>query len=588
MQHIGLNKEEMTTNKKLFLHKILTSVIGCMFVVYSANAANVSSRGGQRATQAAARTNTQKATATQKTAEKATATKTVAKTKIENELEEKLVIENKSSQFDNFLIEVAETQNADSDQDLAEKIRKQREAFNAQSAKEVATTKTKTALSTGKNDCDQKLRACMKTKCGEDFTKCAGDTDTIWGDKLDLCRQNITCTGTEYNLFTKEIKADRDLNQQLAGYKSIVDCGNRYNDCIITQCGTTFSNCLGKSAGDTAIKKCEKIANECKQQDSGMPARVAEVMGNLRVNAEELVARDEQRLYDLRDKMRETCGRLGALFDDRTLDCVYSINFYGGENGDLMASKKAYAGTSFNCDADWFGVDVTTFMENAARLTKSTKSATSAALGAGVGVGVGALTSGAIGRAMDTHKAKKELDEAENGTKAEQRAAKKQARQDKKDQKKADKAAEKKLKEENKTQGGDRAETKNAKRDCKNSGGDWKNDKCNCGIAKTLVGTHCVNTAQKEAADKTTQEQLQKSQQEANKKMQGHILPAPDISTTLKAKQEAKRQEQEDNIKNIPQTRCEKVYNGTWTGKTCQCPNNMTWTSDSCIEPKTD
>ena len=55
-----------------------------MLVVYSATAANVSSRGGQRATQAAARTNIQKATATQKTAEKATATKTVAKTKIEN------------------------------------------------------------------------------------------------------------------------------------------------------------------------------------------------------------------------------------------------------------------------------------------------------------------------------------------------------------------------------------------------------------------------------------------------------------------------------------------------------------------------
>ena len=402
----------MTTNKKLFLHKILTSVIGCMFVVYSANAANVSSRGGQRATQAAARANTQKVSTT-KTVEKKSTTKTVAKTDIEQELEEKLVIENKSSQFDDILSEAKEIEDISADQDLAEKIRKQREAFNAQSAKQVATTKTKTALSTGKNDCDQKLRACMKTKCGEDFTKCAGDTDTIWGDKLDLCRQNITCTGTEYNLFTKEIKADRDLNQQLAGYKSIVDCGNRYNDCIITQCGTTFSNCLGKSAGDAAINKCKKIANECKQQDSGMPARAAEVMGNLRVNAEELVARDEQRLYDLRDKMRETCGRLGALFDDRTLDCVYSINFYGGENGDLMASKKAYAGTSFNCDADWFGIDVTTFMENAARLTKSTKSATSAALGAGVGVGVGAVTSGAIGRAIDTHKAKKELKAAE-------------------------------------------------------------------------------------------------------------------------------------------------------------------------------
>ena len=435
----------MTTNKKLYLHKILTSVIGCMFVIYSANAASVSSRGAQRTTQAAARANTQKASTT----------KTVAKTDIEQEPEEKLVIENKSSQFDDFLIEVAETQNADSDQDLAEKIRKQREAFNAQSAKDVAITKTKTALSTGKNDCDQKLRACMKTKCGEDFTKCAGDTDTIWGDKLDLCRQGITCTGTEYNLFTQEIKADRDLNQQLAGYKSIVDCGNRYNDCIITQCGTTFSNCLGKSAGDAAIKKCEKIANECKQQDSGMPARAAEVMGNLRVNAEELIARDEQRLYDLRDQMRATCQRLGALFDDRTLDCVYSIEFHGGESGDLMASKKAYAGTNFNCDADWFGIDVTTFMENAARLTKSTKSATSAALGAGVGVGVGAVTSGAIGRAMDTAKAEKELAQAEAGVPTDE---------EKKQQKRAQKEADKAQKQEERAK---KKELKDAQRQLK-------------------------------------------------------------------------------------------------------------------------
>ena len=145
MRNIGLNKEDMTKNKKIFLYKILTSVIGCMFVIYSANAASVSSRGTQRATQAAARANTQKATATQKTAEKATATKTVAKTKIEKELEEKLVIENKSSQFDDILSEVKEIEDISVDQDLAEKIRKQREAFNAQSAKDVATTKTKTA-----------------------------------------------------------------------------------------------------------------------------------------------------------------------------------------------------------------------------------------------------------------------------------------------------------------------------------------------------------------------------------------------------------------------------------------------------------
>ena len=394
----------MTTIKKLYLHKIITSVIGCMFVIYSTNAANVSARGAQRATQTAARANIQKSTA-KTPATDTTTTATTAKT----ESEPKTTIKNKSSQFDDILSEIKEIEDISIDQDLAAKIKQQRDAFNAESTKETTATKFETALTTKKNDCDQKLRACMKSKCGEDFTKCAGDTDTIWGDKLDLCRQKITCTGTEYNLFTREIKADRDSNQQLTAYQSIVNCGNTYNNCIITQCGTTFSNCLGKSASDNAIKTCEKIANECKQHDSGMPARAMEVIGNLRVNAEESITRDEQRLYDLRDKMRETCEHLGALFDDRTLDCIYSIQFRGGENDELFASKKAYAGSSFNCDADWFGVDVTTFMENAARLTRSQKSASSAAMGAGIGVGVGAATSGAIDRATDRAKAERAL-----------------------------------------------------------------------------------------------------------------------------------------------------------------------------------
>ena len=442
----------MTTNKKLYLYKILTSVIGCIFVMYSANAASVSARGAQRATQTAARANTPKTTT------KTTTVKTAATVKeSETKSEEEIKIENKSSQFDDILSEINEIEDISVDQDLAAKIKQQRDAFKAQAAKETVATQTKAALTTGKNDCDQKLRACMKSKCGDDFAKCAGDTDTIWGDKLDLCRQNITCTGTEYNLFTREIKADRDLNKKLAGYKSVIDCGNRYNDCIITQCGTTFTNCLGKSAGDAAIKKCEKIANECKQQDSGMSARAMEAIGNLRTNAEELVARDEQRLYDLRDKMRETCGRLGAWFDDRTLDCIYSINFYGGESGDLMASKKAYAGTSFNCDADWFGIDVTTFMENAARLTKSTKSATSAALGAGVGIGVGAVTSGAIGRAIDTAKAEKELAQAQAGVPTDE---------EKKQQKQAQKEADKAQKQEERAK---KKEVKDAQKQQKKS-----------------------------------------------------------------------------------------------------------------------
>ena len=326
--------------------------------------------------------------------------------------EEPEIIENKSSQFS----EVIQDTTSDSDtssSDLAAKIRAQRAALDAEDEISAASKKIQAASASGKNACDTGLRACMQEKCGKDYSKCAGDTDTSWGNKMDLCRRDLPCTGHEYSLFTTEIKADRDLNASISGYNAIIECGNSYNDCIFTECGTTFTKCLGKKAGDKAIQKCEKIAKKCTQQDNGLASRMMEAFGTVRQDAEKAVQRDEQRLYDLRDAMRETCGRLGAMFDERTLDCVYTINFYAGDQGTLYASKKAYAGSSFNCDQNWFGVDITTFKENALRATREQSSATSAFMGAGLGMGVGAITSGAIDRAIDTDKAEKALDEAQ-------------------------------------------------------------------------------------------------------------------------------------------------------------------------------
>jgi hypothetical protein len=219
------------------------------------------------------------------------------------------------------------------------------------------------------------------------------------------------CSGEEYRLFNTEIKADRDLNAQLSFYNATIKCGNEYNDCIITECGTTFTKCLGKTAGDKAIQKCSKIAQKCTEQDSGLASRTMETFGNLRGNAEKAIVRDEKRLYELRDSMRSACSRLGAMFDERSLDCVYTVEFYAGEDNTLYASKKAYAGSTFSCTQNWFGVDITTFMENAFRLTRAQTSASSAALGAGVGTAVGAITSGAIDRAVDRAKAERALGE---------------------------------------------------------------------------------------------------------------------------------------------------------------------------------
>lgn len=333
----------------------------------------------------------------------------------DTEYQESEIIENKTSQFDDVLDETFEnTISGEPETELARQIREQRAAADAAEQKNTTTNRAKVAMAAGKNECDQKLRTCMQGKCGTDFTKCSGDTDTTFGNKLDACRRDITCTGEEYRLFTNEIKADMELNAKFALYNSIVDCGNNYNSCIVAECGQTFTKCLSKKNGDAAVQKCSKIANECKQQDSGLPARMMEVFGTLRLDAESQVSNDEKRLYQLRDQMRESCGRLGAMFDERTLDCVYTVNFYAGENNTLYSSKKAYAGSTFDCTPNWFGVDITTFMENAQRLTRAQTSATNALMGSGVGMAVGAVTSGAIDRAVDRHKANKALDKAQD------------------------------------------------------------------------------------------------------------------------------------------------------------------------------
>jgi hypothetical protein len=213
-------------------------------------------------------------------------------------------------------------------------------------------------------------------------------------------------------LFTNEIKADRDLNVQLQSYTSVIECGNQYNSCIQNECGPTFNKCLGKTAQDRAIKACEKIAKNCTEQDSGLSQRVGNVIGILRVNAEKDVKTDEQRLYDIRDLMRSNCQKFGAMFDERSFDCVYTVNFFTGANQQYpTASRKRYAGDTFICMQEWFGTNATTFKENAYRETRSQTAASSAMLGSGVGTAAGLITSGAINRALDTQKAKKELKE---------------------------------------------------------------------------------------------------------------------------------------------------------------------------------
>ncbi len=329
------------------------------------------------------------------------------------EEEEVFEFEDRTSTFDAAIGAGDSASGATSDEVLAKMIREQRDALNAADATLTVDKTSGVTATSSQNACDAGLRKCMVAKCGADFTKCSGDTDTSWGNKMESCRRDLKCSGKEYTLFAAEIKADRDAYAELANFNAIINCGNRYNSCIIAECGATFSKCLGKKSGDAAIEKCKRIQTECVQQDSGLASRMMNVFASFRQDAEKQVQRDEARLYALRDDMESACRRLGALFDQRSLDCVYTVNFFADNATSPYASKKAYAGGVFSCEPGWFGIDVTTFKENAYRLTRAQTAASSAMLGSGIGMAAGAITSGAIDRALETQKAKKALKEAE-------------------------------------------------------------------------------------------------------------------------------------------------------------------------------
>ena len=181
------------------------------------------------------------------------------------------IIINKSSQFDDAISAIMES--ATSDNTFAEQIRQQRAALAASEASTTLKSSQQSALKSGHNACDAGLRECMMKTCGNDFTKCATDGDTIFGDKLNKCRRDIDCTGEEFKLFTSEIKSDRDMNVKLSSYNDVIICGNAYDACIQNECGTTFDNCLGKATADAAIQKCETIAKNF-QQLSGNYAKM--------------------------------------------------------------------------------------------------------------------------------------------------------------------------------------------------------------------------------------------------------------------------------------------------------------------------
>ncbi|MBO4626092.1 MAG: hypothetical protein J5679_02330 [Alphaproteobacteria bacterium] len=445
---------------------ILSIFMIVAFATLDINAASVVSRTSRSSI---TRAGTQTTTATTDTTSPAPASqentvKTTDEQPATVPAEPETIITDKSSQFSTILSDMSSTDTDYGAMSLAEMIRAQRTALDAESNTAANTISMRAATIASTNSCDTALRTCMTEKCGAKFTNCANDTDTAFGAKLDSCRRNTNCDANEYTSLASEIKADRTINIQLKLFDDILDCGQEYDSCITNICGTTYAKCLGKSDGDTAISRCASIANRCKSVDNGLAARTTNVFATLRQTAEQQIAKDEQKLYSLREQMKSACARMGAMFDERTLDCVYTVNFRAGDDATIYASKKVYAGGTFDCTPNWFGVDVTTFKENAYRLTREQTSASSAMLGAGLGTAVGAITSGAMSDAIEQSAVKKAERQEKKEAKQEQKEQKQAAKQEQKEQKEQKQAEKQEQKEQKQAAKQEQKEQKQAER----------------------------------------------------------------------------------------------------------------------------
>ena len=402
----------MKQTKNAFLHKYIGRVIALaiMTVASQISSAAVVQRGTQTRAPAT-RPSSAAGIRAAGTIQNATATTAPAADEpiVDAAPVDEIVVMDKSAQFQESFNTAFDSETDSAAAARAESIRRQRDEYDRQDRANSAAARQ------GTNKCDTGLRTCMMEKCGKDFSQCASDGDTDWGIKMDACRVTVQCTGHEYQLLSTEIKADRDANATLANYQATVDCGNQYNSCLVAECGTTFRDCWGKTAGDAAIAKCGQKYKSCLTTDNGLAARAGEVLSTLRVDAEKQVQADEKRLYALRDEMAQACAKLGAMFDERSLVCVYTVNFFANNSSTPYASKKLYAGGTFNCDQNWFGINVTTFKENALRETENQRAVISGVMGSGLGTAAGMASSGVFNRAIDRQK-------AENAVKKEKQA----------------------------------------------------------------------------------------------------------------------------------------------------------------------
>jgi hypothetical protein len=253
-----------------------------------------------------------------------------------------------------------------------------------------------------RSKCETELNTCVIGDCGSDLQKCNDDTDAIWSARFQKCRAKTSCTGAEIGVYGDIIKEDIRVDAKISLMNLIISCNNEYSNCLQTQCATTdarsligggavvgFNGCVTQAKINSALNYCKPVYDRCRPYDSGIQARFTNMMATLRVEKEKRIAELQKELDVMLPQMRQLCRDSGASFDERSGNCVFTAFLSVEAQGRRYtpASKMVMPGSQYQCTDQWFGVDVTQYLQNAIYSTIQQKSSVAALMGAGLGIG---------------------------------------------------------------------------------------------------------------------------------------------------------------------------------------------------------
>ncbi|MDR1697248.1 MAG: hypothetical protein LBR41_03475 [Rickettsiales bacterium] len=273
------------------------------------------------------------------------------------------------------------------------------------------------AITSARSTCDADLRGCMIGLCGDDtYSKCWTDNSIEWNRKMTSCRAKSKCTTAEFDIIAPEFILDRDQFSSDSSFTIRTTCNINHNNCILQNCGRELKDCQNEAGQNRALAACP-ISRECEMVDNGMVGRSRSLFAALRIDYNEEQFANRQRMRELVDIMRNECAAQKGSYDEEGMTCVYSVelaaNVYqnmvdrgrvdmGQANMVTLASRKLYAAAVYQCTEDWFGVDISTYMENAERRTANDRIAYNSALASGLAGAAGTVTnlasSGAYGQ----------------------------------------------------------------------------------------------------------------------------------------------------------------------------------------------